>query len=310
MSRTRIALVVVGLVVILGALFFFEPSHKQRLILATTTSTHDSGLLDVIVPEFERALLYQVSVQVVSVGSGQAITMGRTGNADVLLVHSRAAENLFVADGQGVLRCCVCYNDFIIVGPSTDPANVASSISAIDAFKRIASAGEKGTAVFISRGDQSGTNVKELAIWSAAGISPSGRSWYKESGTGMGNTLTMASQLQGYTLADRATWATMQSKLGLKILRQGDKILLNPYGVIAVNPEKHPNVNFKMAKEFMYFLISVDGQIDIGNFMSQGEVLFHPIFGKCASAIGCPTQAIEQTYYQQLQNEFGHQFGS
>jgi tungstate transport system substrate-binding protein len=305
LSRTRIALVLVGLIVILGVAFFFEPSHKQRLILATTTSTHDSGLLDTLIPTFERKLLYQVTVQVVSVGSGQAMTMGRTGDADVLLVHSRAAENLFVADGQGILRSCVCFNDFIIIGPNTDPANVALSSSAIDAFKRIAHVGEKGSALFISRGDNSGTNVKELTIWNAAGIKPSGRPWYKETGAGMGDTLQTTNQLQGYTLADRATWVSAEAKLSLKLLREGDKTLLNPYGVMAVNPEKHPNVNFKMAKEFIYFLISAEGQSDIGGFMKQGKVLFTPIFGRCASAIGCPTQAKEQEYYKQLQTEFG-----
>jgi len=305
LSKTRIALILVGLVVIIGAAFIFEPSHKQRLILATTTSTYDSGLLDVIVPAFERRHLYQVTVQIVSVGTGQAIAMGRSGDADVLLVDARASEDAIIRDGNAVLRCCVMFNDFIIVGPTADPANVASSTGAADAFKRIAAAGEKGNALFISRGDNSGTHQKERAIWSTAKITPSGKSWYKEVGAGMGDTLTMTSEMQGYTLSDRATWIARRDTLKLKIVSEGDRILLNPYGVMAVNPEKHPNVNFKWAKAFIWFLISPEGQDSIRSFTKSGEVLFQPIFGRCNSATGCPTEADEQEIYKQLQSEFG-----
>ncbi|UCD72791.1 MAG: substrate-binding domain-containing protein, partial [Candidatus Bathyarchaeota archaeon] len=267
MSKRNVAIAVVVLIIVGGLLFFLEPSHKERLILATTTSTYDSGLLDTLVPAFERKHLLQVEVQIVSVGTGQALAMGRSGDCDVLLVHARASEDQFVADGYGVLRCCVMYNDFVVVGPVTDPADISSAINAIDAFRKIAVAGEKGEAVFVSRGDNSGTNKKELAVWGSAGIDPTGKSWYKEVGTGMGNTLTITSEMQAYTLTDRGTWISKRDTLSLKILSEGDAILLNPYGVMAINPKKHPNVNLNMAKAFIYFLISPEGQEMINEFL-------------------------------------------
>ncbi len=305
MSRRNAAISVVVLILVGGLVFFFEPSHKERLILATTTSTYDSGLLDSLVLAFERKHLLQIEVQIVSVGTGKALAMGRSGDCDVLLVHAREAEDQFVAEGHGVLRSCVMFNDFVIIGPTTDPADLGSAINAIDALRKIAAAGENGEAIFVSRGDNSGTNKKELAIWSSAGIDPIGRSWYKEVGTGMGNTLTITSEMQAYTLSDRGTWISKRDTLSLEILSEGDGILLNPYGIMAINPERHPHVNLKMAKAFIYFLISPEGQKIVGEFRKGGEALFKPLFGKCTDTTGCPTQAEEQEIYEQLKTEFG-----
>jgi tungstate transport system substrate-binding protein len=305
MSKRNVAIAVVVLILAGGLLFFFESSHKERLILATTTSTYDSGLLDILVPAFEREHLLQVEVQIVSVGTGKALAMGRSGDCDVLLVHARQDEDQFVAEGHGVLRSCVMYNDFVIVGPMTDPVSIRLETNAVDAFKRIATEGENGEAIFVSRGDNSGTNKKELTIWSSAGIDPTGRPWYKEVGTGMGNTLTITSEMQAYTLADRGTWISKRDTLNSEILNEGDGILLNPYGIMAINPEKHPHVNFKMAKAFIYFLISPEGQKIIDDFRKGGEVLFKPLFGECTDTIRCPTQEEEQEIYEQLKAEFG-----
>jgi len=305
MSKRNTTLLIISVVIICGLVFFFEPSHRQRLIIATTTSTYDSGLLDVLVPAFERKHLLQVEVQIVSVGTGKALAMGRSGDCDVLLVHARSAEDQFIEEGHGILRCCVMYNDFVIVGPIGDPANIGLAASASDAFRKIANSGENGESVFVSRGDNSGTNKKELSIWDQAGINPSGKSWYKEVGTGMGNTLAIAREMQAYTLTDRGTWISKRETLDLEILNEGDTILLNPYGVMAINPEKHPHVNFRIAKAFIYFIISPEGQEMIGNFRRGGEILFKPMFGKCVDIIGCTTKAEEQEIYEQLKDEFG-----
>lgn len=305
MSSRNMAIVIVVFIIISGLAFFFEPSHKQRLILATTTSIYDSGLLEALVPAFERKHMLQVEVRIVSLGTGKALAMGRSGDSDVLLVHARTAEDQFITDGHGVLRCCVMYNDFIVVGPAADPVKIGLATSAVDAFKRIAAAGETGDAVFVSRGDNSGTNRKELAIWDAAGVNPSGRSWYKEVGTGMGDTLTITGEMQAYTLSDRGTWISKRANLTLEILNQGDALLINPYGVMAVNPEKHPYVNFRMAKAFIFFLISPEGQEMIGDFRRDGEILFKPLFGKCSDIAGCTTEAEELEIYEQLKDEFG-----
>lgn len=204
----------------------------SRLILATTTSTQDSGLLDIILPDFEQK--HNVRVDVIAVGTGQAIEMGTTGDADVLLVHARAKEDEFVAAGDGTARYDVMYNDFIIVGPASDPAGIKGMSSAVDAFTKIA----ESNAAFISRGDESGTHTKEKSIWEKAEISAEGE-WYISAGQGMGEVLTMAAEQQAYTLADRATYAKRQSEgLALDILVEGDTTLFNPYGVIPVNPEK------------------------------------------------------------------------
>jgi len=248
---------------------------KPEMILATTTSTDDSGLLDYLLPDFETVC--QCKVNVVAVGSGQALQLGVDGNADVLLVHSPAKEKEFMANGDGVRREDVMYNDFVIVGPQDDPAGIGSADTAAEAFNMISAAGE----TFISRGDDSGTHTKEKSIWTAANIEPTG-DWYISAGQGMGAVLTMAEELQAYTLSDRATYLS-RTKQGIKltILVQGDPLLFNPYGVIAVNPAKSPNIKPDLANQFIDWLISVPVQEKIGQFgMAEfGQGLFTPDSG-------------------------------
>lgn len=246
--------------------------EPQTLTLATTTSTENSGLLAYILPQFEKE--YNAKVHVVAVGTGEALEMGRKGDADVLLVHARSQEDEFMAQGDGLLRKDVMYNDFIIVGPSQDPAGISGLKDAIAAFTKIAST----RSTFISRGDDSGTHTKELAIWKEAGIEPSG-SWYISAGQGMGAVLTMAQEKQAYTLSDRATYlARTKEGYNLPILAEGDPILYNPYGVIVVNPEKHPGVKSELAKVFVEWLTSVKTQEVIGQFGVKdfGQPLFVP----------------------------------
>ncbi|MEE8442401.1 MAG: substrate-binding domain-containing protein, partial [Dehalococcoidia bacterium] len=209
---------------------------QQMLVLATTTSTADSGLLDDILLPFEAA--NDVRVEVLAVGTGQALALGERGDADLILVHDRAREDNFVAQGYGVSRYDVMYNDFVVIGPPDDPAGIGSSSNAVDAFVGIARAGEAGEAVFVSRGDSSGTHSKELQAWETAGIEPSGE-WYRETGQGMGSTLTVADEMGAYTLVDRGTYLSREEGLALAILVEGDTLLFNPYGIIAVNPERH-----------------------------------------------------------------------
>lgn len=249
-----------------------QAAGTKTLILATTTSTQDSGLLDYLLPMFTEETGIEVSV--IAVGSGQALQMGKDGDADVLLVHSPAAEKTFMDDGNGIRREDVMYNDFVIVGPEADPAKIAGMTTAVDAFTAIANA----KAPFISRGDESGTNAKELAIWKAANIEPSG-DWYVSAGQGMGAVLTMADEKQAYTLSDRATYlAQTQTGLKLKILVEGDKLLLNPYGVIAVDPAKNAKIQNDLANQFIDWIISVPVQQKIMDFKKEelGQSLFIP----------------------------------
>lgn len=244
----------------------------KTLILATTTSTQDSGLLDYLLPDFTAETGIEVSV--IAVGSGQALQMGKDGDADVLLVHSPAAEKTFMDDGDGVRREDVMYNDFVIVGPEDDPAKIKGLATAAEAFTIIANA----KAFFISRGDDSGTHSKEKAIWKAAGIEPAG-DWYISAGQGMGAVLTMAQEKPGYTLSDRATYlAQTQSGLTLQVMVEGDKLLLNPYGVIAVNPAKNAKIQNDLANQFIDWLISVPVQQKIQDFKKAelGQSLFIP----------------------------------
>jgi tungstate transport system substrate-binding protein len=241
-----------------------------RLRLATTTSTQDSGLLPVLNPPFEK--LTGITVDVIAVGSGKAIALGQNGDVDVILVHDRKAEDAFVAAGWGVNRRDVMHNDFVVVGPIDDPAKVAAAGTATDAFSRIIAVG----ATFVSRGDASGTNVKELDIWAKAGGKPTAK-WYKEVGQGMGAVLTMSADLKAYTLADRGTWLSMKDKLpGLKIVSEGDPFLFNPYGVIAVNPEKWPKANYLAAMQYIAWLTSAEGQRIIRDYKLGGQQLFFP----------------------------------
>jgi tungstate transport system substrate-binding protein len=245
--------------------------ERTDLILATTTSTQDSGLLDQWIPMFEAENPY--STKVVAVGSGQAMDMGRNGECDVMLVHSPAAEQQLVADGFGINRQAVMHNDFLIVGPASDPANVKAAATAVDAFKAIAATQSK----FISRGDDSGTNTKELSIWKSANIAPSG-TWYVQTGKGMGDTLRVASEQKAYTLSDNATYLFTQDQLDLTILFQGDPVLYNNYHVIMVNPDKYPDINLAGAQAFEDFVLSPEAQEFLNTYgVDQfGQQLFYP----------------------------------
>jgi tungstate transport system substrate-binding protein len=256
------------------------PGGPMSLILATTTSLQDSGLLDVLVPAFEKASGY--TVKTVAVGTGQALTMGQQGNADVLFVHAPTQEQAFMAAGWGVDRRLVAHNYFWIVGPASDPAGISGKSSAVDAFKKIAASG----ATFVSRGDNSGTNTKELAIWKSAGITPSG-SWYISSGQGMGATLQIASQKGAYTLTDTATFLSNQANLALKALLKSDTSLINIYSVIAVNPAKWPKVNTAGAKAFEDYVTGAAGQQIIASFGidQYGLALFNADAGKDYSSL-------------------------
>ncbi len=242
-----------------------------QMVLATTTSTKDSGLLDEIIPDFEEQ--YNVTVKTVAVGTGEALAMGEKGEADVLLVHARASEDKFMADGNGSVRKDVMYNDFVLLGSEDDPAAVKGMDSAADACKKIADAKE----AWVTRGDDSGTHKKELKIWESAGVTPSG-SWYESTGQGMGASLQIANQKKAYILADRATYLSQKDNLDLEIVVEGDKALFNPYGVIGVNPDKFPNVHNEEAMDFIKWITSVDTQEMIGEFGkgTYGEALFTP----------------------------------
>lgn len=246
-----------------------DVDSSKTLRLATTTSTENSGLLQDLLPYFERKTGY--TVHVIAVGTGKALRMGRDGDVDVVLVHAPAAEQKFVDEGAGVKRVKVMYNDFVIVGPADDPASISSSTSGIDALSKIA----KSQAIFISRGDDSGTNKKELSLWKDAGIKPQG-DWYREAGQGMGKVLQMSAELSAYTLTDRGTWLAYQTKSPLKITYEGDPILFNPYGIIAVNPARYPDINSAGAEALIDWITSPDGQRMIGSYTVAGSLLFTP----------------------------------
>ncbi len=247
-----------------------------KLILATTTSTQDSGLLDVLVPLFEKESGY--TVQTVAVGSGQAIEQASRGDADVVLVHSPDAEKKMIDAGDGIERTLVMHNDFIIVGPKDDPAGVKAATKTADAMTAISAKQAK----FISRGDNSGTNALELKLWKALNITPKGQSWYEESGQGMGATLTIADQKNAYTISDRSTYVARKSTVALEVLWQGDPPLLNVYHVIVVNPAKHDKVNVVGARAFAAFMVRTDVQKVIGEFGKDkvGQSLFSSDAGK------------------------------
>ncbi len=247
-------------------------SSEDEVILATTTSTQDSGLLDVLVPMFEDQYGYEVKT--IAVGSGQALELGAKGEADVILAHSPKAEEEFMTAGNGESREAVMHNDFIIVGPADDPAGIAGAESAAEAMALIAEA----EASFISRGDESGTHSKELSLWAAAEIDPEDEGWYQQTGQGMGATLNIASEMKGYTLTDRGTFLAQRDNLDLVLLVEGDKALFNNYHVIVVNPEAHDKVNAKAARDFAAFIVSAATQDVIRSFGvdTYGEPLFVP----------------------------------
>jgi tungstate transport system substrate-binding protein len=257
-------------------------AQPKAIILATTTSTQDSGLLDILLPIFEKKTGY--FVKTIAVGSGQAMAMGQKGEADVLLVHSPDAEKKFIAEGYGVNRRLIMHNDYIIVGPSEDPAKIKRMKSAQGSFKKIALA----KALFLSRSDKSGTHVKERDIWKAAGINPEVEKWYQQTGLGMGQTLSVAAEKKGYTLADRGTYLALKKNLGLDILVEGDAILLNIYHVIEVNPAKWSKVNSAGAKAFADFMVAKETQDIIKTFGVDkfGSPLFFPDAGKKEEELG------------------------
>jgi tungstate transport system substrate-binding protein len=255
----------------------YQPVKQEpkKLILATTTSTYDTGLLDYILPDFEKK--YNYEVQVISVGTGQALKNGQDGNVDVVLVHAPSQERDFVKAGYGTDRKCVMYNDFILLGPASDPAKI-KGLSANDALKAIA----KTKSTFISRGDNSGTYTKELSLWKAINVTAVNQSWHLETGLGMGDTLRVANEKFAYTMSDRGTYfALKNNNTDLTILVSGDSVLLNPYGVILVNATKYPTINSAGAKLFEYWLMSNETQDLIGTFQKGGEQLFHPLKGEC-----------------------------
>lgn len=254
-----------------AALAFASSAHAQQVIrLSTTTSTEASGLLAHLLPAFEAKT--NTKVHVISVGTGKALELAKNGDVDVTLVHARAAEDKFVAEGHGVDRRDVMYNDFIVAGPVADPAGVKGNKDVIASFKKIASSGVK----FISRGDNSGTDVMEKSYWKLVGTQPAPGA-YISAGLGMGEVLTMAAELQAYTLTDRATYGAYKAKTGLTVLVEGDNKMYNPYGIIAVNPARHPGVNYKGAKLLTDWITSPEGQQKIASFRPAGQQLFFPL---------------------------------
>lgn len=276
-----IVLLSVALLVLTAATVFAAPKQKN-IILATTTSTQDSGLLDTLIPIFEKDTGY--FVKTIAVGSGQAMKMGEKGEADVMLVHSPDAEKKFVAGGYGINRRLVMHNDFIIVGPGADPAKVKNVKSSAEAMKLIAGA----NALFLSRGDNSGTHAKEKSLWKQADVNPVGQKWFQETGLGMGQTLNVAAEKKGYTLADRGTYLALRKNLGMDILVEGDAALLNIYHVIEVNGAKWPKANAEGAKAFADFMVSKKAQDIIKTFGVDkfGSPLFFPDAGKKVEDLG------------------------
>ena len=256
------------------AMIWLGQAHAQQaaITVASTTSTEQSGLFGYLLPRFTEAT--NINVKVVAVGTGQALDIGRRGDADVVFVHDRPAEDKFMAEGQGVKRFDVMYNDFVIVGPKSDPARIADDKDVVDALRKISAA----KAAFISRGDHSGTHEAEIRLWKQAGVDVAAAKdgWYREIGQGMGPALNMASSSNAYLLSDRGTWLSFKNRGDLAILTEGDKRLFNQYGVMLVNPDKHPAVKAKEGQAFIDWLISPKGQDTIAGYKVGGEQLFFP----------------------------------
>jgi tungstate transport system substrate-binding protein len=263
----RRSLLALGLALAMPAL-----AQERTITVASTTSTEQSGLFGHILPIFTRET--GITVRVVALGTGQALDVGRRGDADVLFVHDRAAEQRFVAEGHGGPRHHVMYNDFILIGPAADPAQVAGTTDTVAALRRIAEAG----APFVSRGDRSGTHAAELRLWQQAGIDPvAGRGqWYREVGQGMGPALNMAAAQNAYILADRGTWLNFRNRQDLRIVVEGDVRLFNQYGVMLVNPQRHPHVKVAEGQRFIDWLVSPAGQAAIAGYRINGQPLFFP----------------------------------
>ncbi len=256
----------------LMAVFLFAnqaSASDSPLRLATTTSTANSGLLDFLIPGFTTKT--GIEVHTIAVGTGKALRLGREGDVDIVLVHARAAEDAFIEGGYGIDRADVMYNDFLIVGPKSDPARAANSESVAQVLQRI----YDHEAFFISRGDDSGTHKRELLLWQSAGKTPMGN-WYREVGQGMGKTLQIANEIDAYTMTDRGTWLAYRSKLDIRLLFADDPPLLNPYGIIAVNPARHPDVNYRDASKLIAWMTAPEAQKMIGEFKIKGQRLFVP----------------------------------
>ncbi|MEK6776335.1 MAG: substrate-binding domain-containing protein [bacterium] len=243
-----------------------------RIRMASTTSTQNSGLLDVLFPAFEKATGGRIKVDLIAVGTGQALEIAERGDADLVFVHAPELEEEFVKNGFGVNRHPVMHNDFVVLGPASDPAGVKDAHTAIDAFQAIA----KQKALFISRGDRSGTHLKELAVWDKAGVNPKGEAWYIEAGSGMAAALRVAEEKRAYTLSDRGTYLNYRTRISLGILFQGDPALYNPYGIMAVNPKRFPHVHYKEAMRFIEWILSPEAQSLIASYQINGEQLFYP----------------------------------
>jgi tungstate transport system substrate-binding protein len=273
--NTRRTFIAAALGAVFGALPLAAPqavAQDKSIVVASTTSTRDSGLFDYILPMIKKKT--GITVKVVAQGTGKALDTGRRGDADVVFVHAKAQEEKFIAEGAGVKRFPVMYNDFVIVGPKSDPAKIKGMKDVDAALKKI----KDDKATFISRGDRSGTHSAELRLWKAAGIdiAKDHGDWYKAIGQGMGATLNTAQASNGYTLSDRATWIHFKNKGDLTILVEGDKRLFNQYGVMLVNPAKHPNVKKELGQQFIDWLISPEGQKAIASYKVNGQQLFFP----------------------------------
>lgn len=272
MNKSRKIFILIPAIVYLGTVYLFAVGKSEQtphLKLATTTSTENSGLLDVLIPAFERKT--GIKVDVIAVGTGKALALGENGDVDIIMVHARDREDKFIDEGYGIDRRDLMHNDFVVIGPPGDPAGINGMKDAAGAFRKISG----GSYPFISRADDSGTNIKEKYIWQKAGVSPSGQ-WYKEAGQGMGAVITMADDMEAYTLSDRGTYLSMKGKIDLSILVEGDSSLFNPYGVIAVNPDRHKGINYNGAEKLMDFLTSEEGQRIIKDYKKNGEQLFYP----------------------------------
>jgi tungstate transport system substrate-binding protein len=263
MKPIFIAALTLSLAAIAGAV------GARDIKMSTTTSTENSGLLKVLLPKYEAKCACKVLV--ISLGTGKALELGKNGDVDVVLVHARPAEDKFVSEGSGINRKDVMYNDFILVGPKTDPLGLKTQKGVIEAFKTMG----QGKARFISRGDNSGTDQMEKAYWKEAGVTPAG-GWFVSAGLGMGEVLTMAGEMQGYTLSDRATYGAYRAKTGLDIVLAGDSKMFNPYGIIAVNPQKYPGINHAGAMDLINWITSAEGQKAIADFKVNGEQMFFP----------------------------------
>jgi tungstate transport system substrate-binding protein len=244
----------------------------MKLVIASTTSIQNSGLFDILLPVYKKSTRYDVEVEVIAVGTGKAIRIAKKGKADMLFVHDPFREEKFIAEGYGVNRRAVMHNDFVLAGPPKDPARVRKLKSAVEAFEEIAEVGHP----FVSRGDDSGTNIRELDIWDDAGILPRGKGWYFEAGANMSDTLLMASQKKAYALTDLGTFLKSESRLALKVLFSGDPLLRNNYSVIAVNPYRFPGSNYRAAMDFIAFVTSPEGQKLIAGYKKHRVNLFYP----------------------------------